>query len=98
MNGELAGGLYGVGLGLMFYGESMFSRVSDASKIAFVYMVRHLASCGVEMIDCQMHTPHLESLGGELLAREAFLARLKIACNKKQSPRMWEYEYSNEPA
>ena len=98
MRGELVGGLYGVGVGLMFYGESMFSRANDASKLAFVHMVRHLASCGVEMIDCQMHTPHLESLGGELLAREAFLARLKIACNRKQPPLMWEYEYSNEPA
>lgn len=98
MNGELVGGLYGVGVGLMFYGESMFSRATDASKLAFVHMARHLASHGVEMIDCQMHTPHLERLGGELLPREDFLARLKVACKKPQSPLMWKYEYSNEPA
>lgn len=98
MDGELVGGLYGVGLGLMFYGESMFSRASDASKLAFVHMVRHLAAQGVEMIDCQMHTSHLERLGGELLPREDFIARLKIACNKTQPPTMWKYEYRNEPA
>lgn len=98
IDGELVGGLYGVGIGTMFYGESMFSRASDASKIAFVHMVRHLQGMGVAMIDCQMHTPHLESLGAELVPREAFVATLKLGCASAQPASMWDYDYSNEPA
>jgi leucyl/phenylalanyl-tRNA--protein transferase len=71
-NGRLAGGLYGVAIGRMFYGESMFSRVSNASKIA----LSHLCQQPYELIDCQMHTPHLASLGGRLLPRDEFIARI----------------------
>jgi leucyl/phenylalanyl-tRNA--protein transferase len=98
MEGELVGGLYGVGVGCMFFGESMFSRRRDASKIALVHLVRHLAACGMEMMDCQMHTDHLASMGGELVPRERFIATLKKASKKLQPPSMWEYGYSNEPA
>lgn len=76
MGGELAGGLYGLAIGRAFFGESMFSWRTDASKIAFAHLCRLLLDEGVEMIDCQMHTAHLESLGGRLLSRTAFEAWL----------------------
>jgi leucyl/phenylalanyl-tRNA--protein transferase len=98
MDGKLAGGLYGVGLGRMFYGESMFSHRTDASKIAFVHMARHLAHHGVEMIDCQMHTPHLESLGAMLIPRTQFLAKLKQSTLEPQADGMWTYRFDNEPS
>lgn len=78
-DGSLAGGLYGVRMGKIFFGESMFSRVSNASKAAFISLVRQLQSEGVALIDCQMHTPHLESLGAEPLPRSRFLSALQ-AC------------------
>ena len=62
---QLAGGLYGVQIGRVFYGESMFARQSDASKIAFACAVPYLAECGIELIDCQMHTAHLARFGSE---------------------------------
>lgn len=74
--GELVGGLYGVALGRMFYGESMFSRRPDASKIAAAHMARFLGSKGFGMIDCQMHTPHLASLGAREICRTEFIQRL----------------------
>lgn len=98
MEEELVGGLYGVGLGRMFYGESMFSRRADASKIAFVHMARHLAAHGVEMIDCQMHTPHLASLGAMLIPRAQFLAKLKQSTLEPQADSMWTYRFDNEPS
>jgi leucyl/phenylalanyl-tRNA--protein transferase len=76
IDGELVGGLYGVKLGRMFYGESMFHRVTDASKIAFVHMVRRLQQQGIGMIDCQMHTSHLASLGAREIPRDEFSHRL----------------------
>jgi len=76
IDGELAGGLYGVAIGRMFYGESMFHRATDASKIAFVHMVRRLQRNGYGMIDCQMHTPHLASLGAREIPRNEFAQRL----------------------
>lgn len=69
-HGRLAGGLYGVAIGRMFYGESMFSRVSNASKIALAHLCRQ----PYDLIDCQMHTPHLASLGARLLPRDEFIA------------------------
>jgi leucyl/phenylalanyl-tRNA--protein transferase len=74
---ELVGGLYGVSIGRMFYGESMFARASDASKIALAFLVRQVARWGFEMIDCQMSTAHLASLGAREIPRRAFLARLR---------------------
>ncbi|MCB4812004.1 leucyl/phenylalanyl-tRNA--protein transferase [Methylovorus menthalis] len=76
MDGELVGGLYGVRLGCMFYGESMFHARTDASKIAFVHLVRDLQRQGVRMIDCQMKTAHLASLGAREIPRAEFLSRL----------------------
>ncbi len=72
----LAGGLYGVSLGTMFFGESMFSRRPDASKVALVVLARQLVRWGFELIDCQLPNAHLASLGAKPLARDAFLDRL----------------------
>lgn len=76
MDGKLVGGLYGVKLGNMFYGESMFHHVSDASKLALVHWVRHLQAQGCGMIDCQMNTAHLASLGAREISRLEFSQRL----------------------
>jgi len=69
---KLAGGLYGVQLGRVFFGESMFSTQSNASKFAFIEYVRHLREKGVQLIDCQVYTPHLESLGAGFISRQHF--------------------------
>jgi leucyl/phenylalanyl-tRNA--protein transferase len=79
LDGELVGGAYGVAIGRMFYGESMFARVTDASKIALAYLVAFLRGHGVTMIDCQQETAHLASLGAAPITRAAFLAHLREA-------------------
>jgi len=81
INDELVGGLYGVAIGKMFYGESMFSRRTDGSKIAFAHMVRQLERWGFGMIDCQMYTPHLASLGARAIPRSEFIAHLQDLIN-----------------
>lgn len=81
IDGKLVGGLYGVGIGRMFYGESMFHHVTDASKIAFVHLIRQLQKQGCGMIDCQMHTPHLESLGAREIPRREFAVKLNELVN-----------------
>ena len=93
VDGELAGGLYGVALGRMFYGESMFTRVSDASKIAFVHLVRQLERKGFGLIDCQMKTAHLASLGAREISRAEFLARLTDLVNYSSSPGAWTLDH-----
>ncbi len=93
IGGELAGGLYGVALGRMFYGESMFTRVSDASKIAFVHLVRQLERKGFGLIDCQMKTAHLASLGAREIPRAEFLARLAELVNYPSSPGAWTLDH-----
>lgn len=77
-NGELAGGLYGVRLGNVFFGESMFSKESNASKYAFIKYVEQLKTEGVELIDCQVYTGHLESLGARMIPREEFCRKIKL--------------------
>lgn len=77
LDGKLVGGLYGVSIGRMFYGESMFSDVSNASKIALVHLARQLERWGFGMIDCQMNTPHLASLGASEIPRSEFIAKLQ---------------------
>lgn len=76
LEGQLVGGAYGVSIGKMFYGESMFSRVSDASKIALVWLAQFLHKNGVVLIDCQQETAHLASLGASAISREVFSAHL----------------------
>ncbi|MFC0135114.1 leucyl/phenylalanyl-tRNA--protein transferase [Massilia eurypsychrophila] len=79
LDGELVGGAYGVCIGRMFYGESMFARVTDGSKIALAYLVAFLRSHGVAMIDCQQETGHLASLGAAPISRAEFLEHLRAA-------------------
>lgn len=76
IDGQLAGGLYGVRIGRMFFGESMFHRVSNASKIAFIHLVQELQRQGCGLIDCQMHTSHLASLGAREIPRREFCRQL----------------------
>lgn len=81
LNGELVGGCYGIKIGRMFYGESMFHLVTDASKIAFVHLVEWLKSQQVGMIDCQMKTPLLSSFGGREISRDDFIQTLTKLVN-----------------
>ena len=81
---ELVGGAYGVSIGKMFYGESMFARVTDGSKIALAYLVHFLQSEGVTMIDCQQETGHLASLGAAPISRTQFLAHLQSTIGQTQ--------------
>lgn len=78
LNGKLCGGLYGVALGKIFFGESMFAEKSNASKIGFVYLCRALQQSGIEWIDCQQDTPHMRSMGGSLITDRDFLEILKL--------------------
>lgn len=77
LDGELVGGLYGIVIGKIFCGESMFSHVNDASKSAYAVLVKHLKSWGYEFVDCQVPTDHLISLGAHEVHREYFLMRLE---------------------
>jgi leucyl/phenylalanyl-tRNA--protein transferase len=77
INHELVGGLYGIKMGPFFFGESMFSKVSNASKFAFISYVKQLQKEGIMLIDCQVHTDHLESLGAKMIPRKHFIQLLK---------------------
>ena len=76
-NGNLVGGLYGVDLGHVFCGESMFSKRSNASKFAFIHLAKDLQEKGYRFIDCQLYTEHLASLGAREVSRESFMEQLK---------------------
>jgi leucyl/phenylalanyl-tRNA--protein transferase len=89
LDGELVGGAYGVCIGRMFYGESMFAQVSDASKVALAYLVAFLRSHGVRMLDCQQETGHLASLGARPIPRSQFLQHLRQAIDEDPIER-WE--------
>ena len=89
LDGELVGGAYGVCIGRMFYGESMFARVTDGSKVALAYLVAFLRSEGVRMVDCQQETAHLASLGAAPIPRAAFLEHLRAAIRQDEIER-WE--------
>ncbi len=80
---KLTGGLYGVQIGQIFFGESMFAHESDASKIAFAHAVPFLAKCGVQLIDCQQDTEHLRRFGSQLMAFNDFQAALKNGTNTR---------------
>ena len=89
LDGKLVGGLYGVAIGGVFCGESMFSYVSDASKAAYATLVRHLKEWGYDFIDAQVATPHLERLGAKEIARELFLEKL-YATRDKELNHLWK--------
>jgi len=82
LNGELVGGLYGIRLGKVFFGESMFSHVSNASKYAFISYAIQLKKENVQLIDCQVYTEHLESLGARMIPRTDFIALLQTLINR----------------
>lgn len=90
--GDLVGGLYGVGIGRMFYGESMFSRKNDASKVALAHLAAQLQRWNIGMIDCQMHTPHLASLGARQLPRAEFIERLRELVQSPDIPCRWQFD------
>ena len=94
-DGQLVGGLYGVAIGRMFYGESMFSREPDASKIALVRLAQQLQRWEFGLIDCQMETPHLASLGARTLPRAVFTARLAELVNLPHRPGPWNFDASD---
>lgn len=78
LDGELVGGLYGVSIGQVFFGESMFHTVTDASKVAFYHLHQFLQKHGFKLIDCQQETSHLMSLGAYAIPRSEFLEELKV--------------------
>jgi leucyl/phenylalanyl-tRNA--protein transferase len=88
-DGALVGGLYGVALGRVFFGESMFTRQPDASKVALVHLVRQLERWGFAAIDCQMSTEHLASLGAREVPRSDFLAHVRQFAGRPQVPSPW---------
>ena len=88
-NGVLVGGLYGVAIGKQFFGESMFSKVSNASKAALSTLAQQLQRWGFAMIDCQVANPHLESLGAVEIARSDFLRRIAVACSQPHAQNRW---------
>lgn len=83
-DGQLAGGLYGIAIGRVFFGESMFSRESDASKVAFCHLVRQLSAWHFGLIDCQVYSVHLASLGATEIPRRVFVQHLEILCEGEQ--------------
>jgi leucyl/phenylalanyl-tRNA--protein transferase len=87
---ELVGGLYGLAIGRVFFGESMFHRQTDASKVAFVALVQQLSAWGYQLIDCQVSSEHLLSLGAAEIERQAFLQQLAILCPQTPHSQAWQ--------
>lgn len=97
IDGELAGGLYGIAIGRAFYGESMFSRRTDTSKIAFAHLTRFLLQHDFRVLDCQMTTQHLSSLGGREIPREAFARMLAELTREDRPPARWPQDGAQAP-
>jgi leucyl/phenylalanyl-tRNA--protein transferase len=93
---KLVGGLYGIALGGVFFGESMFARATDASKIVLVHLVRQLARWGYTLIDCQQYTAHLARFGAEEIPRSAFLHLLAQALALPDRPGRWMFETNGQ--
>ncbi len=92
--GQLVGGLYGIAIGRAFFGESMFARRSDASKVAFVHLVHHLQAQGFGIIDCQMHTELLASFGAREIPRSVFVGSVNELVNYSGSSDSWPHSMS----
>lgn len=92
LNGELVGGLYGVSLGSAFFGESMFARASEASKLAFVTLVQQLRRWDITLIDCQVHTDHLARFGATEWQRAQYLASLEQAVGRPTRLGPWRFD------
>ena len=93
---ELVGGLYGVSLGAAFFGESMFARAKDASKIAFVTLVRDMAARGITLVDCQVHTEHLARFGAVEWPRKRYLRTLATAVRQPTRKGRWRLGYADQ--
>lgn len=91
-SGQLVGGLYGISVGGVFCGESMFAHESDASKVAFVWAVRQFQRWGIDLVDCQVHTEHLESLGGGNWPRSEFLDALETRRDHPMAIGPWSFD------
>jgi leucyl/phenylalanyl-tRNA--protein transferase len=91
-DGTLVGGLYGLSLGAAFFGESMFARAPDASKVAFVALVEQLRAWGIPLVDCQVYTEHLASLGAREWPRRDFLAALRAALDRPTRLGPWRFD------
>ncbi len=89
---ELVGGLYGIALGQVFFGESMFHTQTDASKVAFATLVKQLKSWDYQLIDCQIHTRHLESFGAQEIDRNYFTKLLDRYCDAFVEPHAWQVQ------
>lgn len=89
-NGKLVGGLYGIAIGQVFFGESMFHRKTNASKVAFCYLVQQLIEWNYQLIDCQVHTNHLVALGAKKIERAQFAGLLKRYCGLQPSDKAWQ--------
>lgn len=94
---RLVGGLYGVALGAAFFGESMFSSESDASKVALVWLAAQLRRWGYQLLDCQIPSPHLESLGAIAIPRSEFLLRLREALEHPGQQGRWRFDPDLDP-
>jgi leucyl/phenylalanyl-tRNA--protein transferase len=92
LDDRLVGGLYGVSLGAAFFGESMFTRTPDASKLAFVRLVEQLQRWSIDLIDCQVHTPHLERFGALAWSRSRYLRALRAALASPTRPGPWRFD------
>ena len=90
--GELAGGIYGVSLGKCFFGESMFSRISNASNITLVKLVEYLKTLSFDMLDCQIPTAHLIRLGAREIQRDVFLKQLKKSLEAPTRRGVWKFD------
>ena len=88
--GQLVGGLYGVAMGGAFFGESMFSRTDNASKVALVHLCEHVLGLGIELIDCQVLTAHMRRMGAELMPRARFMERLQALRDRPLTPGTWD--------
>ncbi|ATI03192.1 MULTISPECIES: leucyl/phenylalanyl-tRNA--protein transferase [Cycloclasticus] len=86
---KLVGGLYGVSIGQVFFGESMFSRLDNASKVGFAFLCKQLSQWEFQLIDCQVHSDHLERLGASTIPRKEFAEQLAVYCLKKPSTNAW---------
>ncbi|MDD4914301.1 MAG: leucyl/phenylalanyl-tRNA--protein transferase [Methylococcales bacterium] len=88
-DGVLVGGLYGLGIGRVFFGESMFHHQTDASKVAFASLVRQLSAWGYQLIDCQVSSDHLLTFGAEEIGRQSFQGWLRQLCDQPPHPQAW---------
>ena len=93
---SLVGGMYGVSIGRFFFGESMFSRRPNASKIALVYLAHYLKQTDFLMIDAQVGNPHLYRMGARDMSRDEFLQLLEQEINWKQPPNLWQSKILKE--